>query len=80
MRQALVVYDEARVMTESIQELCRKMEGNGWDAIAIPAFEPKVEVQLFDLDTLKPADATEIRELLSRAITLAAGKVLKVWH
>ena|ERR1700722_20263693 len=65
-RHALIVFDVTRIDWESIYSLCDKMVENGYDVIAIPAFEPKVEVQLFDLDTLKPADATEIREIVKR--------------
>ena len=64
VRSCLVVFDSSLFEIEWIQNLANFMGEKGWDGFFIGAYRPTADLQLFDIDTLKPADATEIRELL----------------
>lgn len=63
-RRCLVVFDIAKFEVEYIGRLGQFMVENGWEGILMSCYRPTADLQFFDLDTLKPADAAEIRELL----------------
>jgi hypothetical protein len=65
-RLALVVFDVERFHVDSIMSLAELMENKGYEGIFLPCMDPSADLQLFDLDALKPADAAEIRELLKK--------------